>query len=185
LILRRQGTSSANGSVRAGREHTFGVPAPSQPSPDAPLRRCGRCGEMKPADEFAWRRKARGQRDNYCRPSRSDYKRSHYAANRQRYIDNALRRKQALAAERTAYLIAYFAAHPCVDCGETDPLVLEFDHLGDKVFTIAAGLRDRPWQAILDEIEKCEVVCANCHRRRTALRRGSLRTLLAHARPPS
>jgi hypothetical protein len=134
------------------------------------LKPCGRCGEIKPVEDFAWRQKARGQRDNYCRPCRAEYGREHYAANRQRYIDNALRRKQEVAAERAAYLIEFFRSRPCADCGETDPLVLEFDHLGDKAFNIAKGLRDRNWQTVIDEIAKCDVVCANCHRRRTSRR---------------
>ena len=56
--------------------------------------------------------------------------------------------------------------------------MLEFDHLRDKRFEISAALHGRNWQAILDEIEKCEVVCANCHRRRTARRRGTVRAIL-------
>lgn len=142
------------------------------------VRKCYRCGELKAVDEFAWRRRARGQRDSFCRPCRSAYGKEHYAANRQRYIDRARVVTQRLTRERTGYLIAYFVAHPCVDCGETDPIVLEFDHLRDKRFEISAAIRGRNWQTILDEIEKCEVVCANCHRRRTALRQGSLRTIL-------
>jgi hypothetical protein len=92
---------------------------------------------------------------------------------------NAERRKQALIAERTAYLIEFFRERPCVDCGETDPLVLEFDHLGRKNFNIATGLRNRNWQAVLDEIATCDVVCANCHRRRTSLRAGFARAVVA------
>ena len=107
------------------------------------MRRCGRCKLEKPAEEFAWRRKQRAQRDNYCRPCRAAYKQEHYAANRQRYIDAAGRRKRAIVAERIDFLIAYLREHPCVDCGETDPIVLEFDHLRDKKFGIATGLRDR------------------------------------------
>jgi hypothetical protein len=76
------------------------------------------------------------------------------------------------------YLLEFFKLHPCVDCGEADPLVLEFDHLRDKTFAIGAGLPDRNWQSILREIEECEVVCANCHRRRTVKRSGTLRALL-------
>jgi hypothetical protein len=90
-------------------------------------------------------------------------------------------RKQALYLERTTYLIEYFRTHPCTDCGERDPVVLEFDHLSGKLFAIGQALPYRSWQSILDEIAKCEVVCANCHRRRTARRRGSLRAALSEA----
>jgi hypothetical protein len=145
---------------------------------DGSLRRCGQCRELKPLSEFNWRRKAHGQRDNLCRPCRSVYKREHYLANKQRYVDQARARKRMLALERTAYLIEFFATHPCVDCQEADPVVLEFDHLADKSFDIGHELPYRKWQSILDEIAKCEVVCANCHRRRTARRRDSLRALL-------
>jgi hypothetical protein len=144
------------------------------------LRRCGRCQELKPLSEFAWRRRRRRQRDNMCRPCRSAYHREHYLANMQRYIDQAQARKQALRLTRTTYLLEYFSSRPCADCGENDPVALEFDHLDSeaKAFDIGQSLPYRNWQAILDEIEKCEVVCANCHRRRTALRRGTLRALL-------
>ena len=121
----------------------------------------------------------KGQRDNYCRPCRAAYKQEHYAANRQQYIASAMRRKREVVAERIDFLVAYLRQHPCVDCGETDPIVLEFDHLRDKKFGIAAGLRDREWQSVLDEMAKCEVVCANCHRRRTAKRGGFARAVVA------
>jgi hypothetical protein len=143
------------------------------------MRRCGRCGQLKPLADFAWRRKAKGQRDNYCRPCRAAYKQEHYAANRQRYIDNAHRRRERMVEERMAFLVAFLMEHPCMDCGEPDPLVLEFDHLEDKEFGIAKGLRDRNWQSVLDEMAKCDVVCANCHRRRTARRGGFVRAVVA------
>lgn len=143
------------------------------------MRRCGRCGEGKPVEDFAWRRKTRGQRDNYCRPCRAAYKQEHYRANRRRYIEQAGLRKRAAVAERTEYLVAYLRRHPCVDCGEADPVVLEFDHLRDKKFSISEGIQGRNWQSVLDEIAKCEVVCANCHRRRTARRGGFARAVVA------
>jgi len=114
-----------------------------------------------------------------CRVCRADYKKQHYAANRGRYVEQARRRKQEQALARMRYLLKYFETHPCADCRETDALVLEFDHLADKRFNIGSALPYRNWQSILDEIAKCEVVCANCHRRRTARRRGWLRLLLA------
>ena len=143
------------------------------------MRKCGRCGDEKPLADFAWRRKAKGQLDNYCRPCRAAYKQIHYTQNRARYIAQSQQRKKSVAEERTAYLVDFFREHPCVDCGETDPIVLEFDHLRDKAFGIARGIRDRNWQSVLDEMAKCDVVCANCHRRRTAFRGGFARAVVA------
>ncbi len=88
-------------------------------------------------------------------------------------------RKKALIEERAQYLVAFFREHPCVDCGEGDPVVLEFDHLRDKRFSISEGIQGRNWQDVLDEIAKCDVVCANCHRRRTAIRGGFIRAAVA------
>ena len=146
-------------------------------------RRCGRCGEVKHVEDFAWRRKSRGQRDNYCRACRAAYKREHYARNRSRYIATAGERKRALVAERATRLVEFLRSHPCVDCGEDDPVVLEFDHLGDKAFNISKGIRDRGWRAVLEEIARCDVVCANCHRRRTARRGGFARALALSESP--
>ena len=143
------------------------------------MRTCGRCGDQKPLADFAWRRKQRGQRDNYCRPCRAEYGREHYRASRQRYIDLAGRRTRAKVEERAQALVEFFRTHHCVDCGESDPVVLEFDHLGEKKFAVATGVRGRNWQTVLDEIAKCEVVCANCHRRRTAISNGFARAVVA------
>ena len=132
------------------------------------VRKWGRCGELKPIGQFAWRRKRKRQRDNMCAPCRSAYGREHYLANRKKYIDAEARRKRERAEARTRYLIEFFRTDPCADCGEADPVVLEFDHLRDKRF----------------EVAKCDVVCANCHKRRTACRAGHLRAVLSQ-RPRS
>lgn len=148
------------------------------------MRKCGRCGIAKPLSDFAWHRRDRGQRQHHCRSCHAAYRRAHYLANRAHYIERAQKRKQELWAERTELLLEYFKTNPCVDCGENDPVVLEFDHLRDKEFNIGSKLATQTWSAILAEIEKCEVVCANCHRRRTAGRRQSNRARLTGLEPP-
>lgn len=57
----------------------------------------------------------------------------------------------------------------CKDCKTNDARVLEFDHLGDKSFNVSRAVSGstRSWQKILEEINKCDIVCANCHRIRT------------------
>jgi hypothetical protein len=59
----------------------------------------------------------------------------------------------------------------CADCGLTNPIVLDFDHLKDKKYNVSRMIHDGfSWAAIKKEIAKCEVVCANCHRIRTYIR---------------
>ena len=68
-------------------------------------------------------------------------------------------------------VIDYLKSHPCVDCGETDIIVLEFDHIdpGDKLNDISKLIHHKySWDTIRKEISKCEVRCGSCHTRRTA-----------------
>ena len=61
--------------------------------------------------------------------------------------------------------------HPCIDCGENDILVLEFDHRDKKVKTgdINSIIRNSgSLEKLTEEISKCDVRCANCQRRKTA-----------------
>lgn len=64
----------------------------------------------------------------------------------------------------------YKQAHPCVDCGEADPEVLDFDHVRGEKLVDVCHARRRKLSVLWAEIQKCEVVCANCHRRRTRRR---------------
>jgi len=62
----------------------------------------------------------------------------------------------------------YLLAHPCVDCGNGDTRVLEFDHISyNKKHIISQMYRTYAWKSILKEINKCEVRCANCHKIKT------------------
>jgi len=67
------------------------------------------------------------------------------------------------------YIWNYLLNHPCVDCAERDPIVLEFDHIKVKLMAVSKLISHGSINNIKLEIEKCEVRCANCHRRKTAL----------------
>ena len=80
-----------------------------------------------------------------------------------------------LARERIRVFINnYLKGNPCVDCGEADTIVLEFDHVAGKDFNISDATRKGvSMKRLKDEIAKCEVRCANCHRKKTYERNGS------------
>jgi hypothetical protein len=80
----------------------------------------------------------------------------------------------------SARIDEYLATHPCVDCGEQNIALLDFDHLQDKVNNVSNMVRDgSSWDEIAREIEKCAVRCANCHARVTASRVGAYRLATA------
>lgn len=67
------------------------------------------------------------------------------------------------------FVLDYLKNHPCVDCKESDPIVLEFDHVrGEKKFNISCLINSTNIDILSQEIKKCEVRCANCHKRKTA-----------------
>jgi hypothetical protein len=72
-------------------------------------------------------------------------------------------------------LLGYLRQHPCAICGEDDPVVLDFDHLRDKLRDVTVIAMLGGWADLLAELEKCRVLCANCHRRETATQAGRTR----------
>lgn len=83
-------------------------------------------------------------------------------AYQKKYIQNVIKIAQK-------YVYDYLLEHPCVDCGENDPIVLQFDHRDplEKNNEVSAML-NRSVKLIQLEIDKCDVRCANCHIKRTA-----------------
>jgi hypothetical protein len=145
------------------------APAPVERVPAAPpsvkyepFRWCSRCSRLRAESSF---NRHKAGRQWWCR----DCFKSYYAEQRARHR----RRNNALKSERVqeaqALVLEYLRTQPCVDCGERDPVVLEFDHVGEKRAEISTLVRRGVLRPILEaEISRCEVVCANCHRRRTA-----------------
>jgi hypothetical protein len=67
-------------------------------------------------------------------------------------------------------ILNFLLDHPCEICGESDPVVLEFDHIDRETKTkdVSKYLSGHAgWDKIKSEIDKCRVLCANCHKRHT------------------
>lgn len=134
------------------------------------MPRCCMCHEDKAEEAFAFRSLAAGVRQSHCRACHAAYRREHYLRNRDAYVRREVARIEERRRQNRTLLLMYLAAHPCVDCGETDPVVLEFDHRESmaKSAPVTVLALTRTWTRVLAEIAKCDVRCVTCHRRRTA-----------------
>ena len=138
-------------------------------------KECTRCSQLKDVAEFTFKHRATGVLHSFCRACHKAWNRQHYERNRATYIANARRNSARYHAENLDRVRQYLGAHPCVDCGEADPVVLEFDHRDRSAKRMPVSIMLRrffSWEQIKREIDKCDVRCANCHRRRTALQFG-------------
>lgn len=132
---------------------------------------CSGCGQERDIEQdFAWKNKAKGTHQRWCRSCQAEANKAHYQNNKQIYLDRALIRNAQVNTENKQRLYSYLSSHPCVDCGETNIRVLEFDHVrGNKSANITKLLKNATsWKVIEDEIAKCEVRCVNCHRIKTS-----------------
>jgi hypothetical protein len=135
---------------------------------------CYDCRRFKPIDAFAFANKSRGTRQGRCRACHAKYRRQHYLRNRNTYIKQEVARIRRYREENCPLIRGYLRAHPCVDCGESDIIVLDFDHRNPRLkeHNVIVLAMHKPWKRVLLEIEKCDVRCANCHRKRTAQQYG-------------
>lgn len=104
--------------------------------------------------------------DERARASR----RKHYAANREQYY----RRNQEKKSKIKAKILEIKESGACLDCGDSypgEPWMLEFDHArGIKKYNISQIHNRQSWKLLYEELEKCDLLCLFCHRRRTASR---------------
>jgi hypothetical protein len=154
------------GSARAARP-TEALPVRRLPVwTSGRVRRCGRCGLDLPIELF---NRLRDGHQWWCRRCFAAYFRERGDLHRRQSGAAKAVRQHALR----AHVLEHLTRHPCADCGEVDPVVLEFDHVTEKIASISSLVADTATQDSVDvEIARCEVVCANCHRRRTARRAG-------------
>lgn len=131
------------------------------------MKQCIKCFLEKDDEEFSW--KVRDiKRHTMCKECHCSYSKLHYLRNKDYYLKKSRRSnlKAILISQKTIY--NYLISHPCVDCSNTDILVLEFDHRNGKSYNVSRMMQ-LSVDKILEEVAKCEVRCANCHRRRHAM----------------
>lgn len=93
----------------------------------------------------------------------------HYEQNRKAIIERARIYNRKLIADLRKEVITLKETTPCTDCNQKYPFyVMQFDHIkGEKLFDIGRSEKWTSRRKLFEEIEKCSIVCANCHAERT------------------
>ena len=136
---------------------------------------CTRCGLEKDISEFGWERLFQ-IRSSQCKTCRNEVRKEYYNENKEIELEYKWKRQLEKRDKAREYVFAYLSIHPCVDCGEGDPIVLTFDHIkGIKKMAISQLVNQGySITALKEEIDKCEVRCHNCHQRVEKKRRGTV-----------
>lgn len=132
--------------------------------------KCTVCKIDQEDDNFSWRSRKKNIRHKRCKSCISQSVKKHYLNNKDKYKKKAKVNNETYAERNRRFIYDYLKLNPCIDCGESDVVVLDFDHVrGTKSGNISRMKEDSlSLKTIQKEIEKCEVRCANCHRRKTA-----------------
>ena len=119
---------------------------------------CPKCEIEKELEEFPINNSRKDGRGRVCKLCQNEYTRNHYKNNKKQYFERNKRRTR----EAKEYIIEYKKNSVC-KCGESRWWVLDFHHIDDKkeevINLISYGI-----ETVKKEIEKCEVLCSNCHR---------------------
>lgn len=130
---------------------------------------CNICKQTKLLKEFGNLKKSIDGKQRYCLTCSREKDRKHYSKSLHRKKAIRVNNKKRID-EARQYVIEYLSSHPCVDCNESDIVVLEFDHKENKYDAISDMVKNGiALERLKSEIEKCDIRCANCHRRKTAL----------------
>lgn len=138
-------------------------------------RTCCTCKQSKPLEDFAFAKKSEGKRHPRCKICMCAATRNYYTRHRAERIQYAASAKKSRK-EQLVNWIADLKHKPCIDCGNSyPPCCMDFDHRDPttKLRAVSEMVVNRMCarEKILEEIAKCDLVCANCHRIRTHHRR--------------
>lgn len=138
-------------------------------------KKCTLCQEIKPISEFNKKKASTDGKQNVCRLCNRLKSRNYYAKNKHKHVKVVIKNTNSYRNRNREYLYKYLLQHPCIDCGNSDVRVLEFDHRPgeikiDGVAKLAAF--PRSLEIVKNEVKKCDIRCKNCHTIKTYERLG-------------
>lgn len=123
---------------------------------------CSHCKMEKEIEEFSWANKAKRLYQHRCKTCQALFVHNHYKTHRDRYDEVRDKNRERYRKEYDAYRITL----KCSNCGDPRWYILDHHHVNpdDKYLGINSMRGFYPLTTIMKEIEKCIVLCANCHR---------------------
>jgi hypothetical protein len=132
---------------------------------------CNKCNEDKSVNDFNFKNKKIGIKHKTCKICVKNYRKGYYDKNKENALKCSKVTTLEIRARNRQYIWDLLSNKECIDCGESDPIVLDFDHrdVNEKEHNISDMILScYSLDNINNEIKKCDIRCANCHRRRTA-----------------
>ena len=126
------------------------------------MKKCSKCNNEKNLDSFS---KKRNGYSSYCKECNKQYQKEHYNKNKKYYNE----KRYSYSQESLQYIYDYLNNKSCIICGESRIATLQFDHIDrkDKLFNLSEA-KYKSIKTIKKEIQKCRILCANCHLVHTA-----------------
>ena len=141
------------------------------------MKTCSICNIEKDIEDFSFKNKFKNIRASYCKPCHNERANTWYLKNKEIHKKKTKLNRKNYKIETVTKLFNFLKLNPCAHCGETNPILLEFDHIkGKKLSSVSAMVGNFSWKSIEQEIGKCQVLCAHCHRLKTAKERTGLFT---------
>ncbi len=132
------------------------------------MKICSSCKEEKQPKEFNKNKSKKDGLNTMCRVCSNLICKERYKNSKGTYLEKLYERQDRILIETRTFVLEYLKTHPCVHCGQTNIMTLEFDHLRDKFKDISMMIKQTYGiEAIKKEVDKCQVLCSNCHNIKT------------------
>lgn len=130
------------------------------------MRTCSSCKQAHPLEMFAFINKQQNKLHYRCNDCRRKAAKKSYAKHRESTVAKVVARNK----QKRSWLQEIKSTLSCCVCGETDVSCLDFHHVdaSEKDFEVSVAVQQASRRALIEEINKCACLCANCHRKHHA-----------------
>lgn len=133
------------------------------------IKKCCKCKIEKEIFEFNKNKSRKDGFNSFCKSCAHIQFKEYYHKNYDKQLKSVIKRNKKNRLLIKKFIYEFKLKNSCKICGESDPATLDFDHIKKKKNVIAKMVANsNSINTIKKEIEKCQVLCANCHRKKTA-----------------